>query len=280
MAGLRSWDAWLGLALMAIILLAAIRVSKSRPVAAFAILFFLVSLVPVSNWFMPLSVLMAERFLYLPMFGVALLAGIAWTAIGSRKVRRLAGAGAMSIAILLCISHNFAWADDFTFYGNLTRVLPNNVIGRIGYGSELQKRGRIAEAKDQFEAGLRVDPDSAPVLASLAQLLIETDPRKCTEARPLLERSLKNRPGYWLSYWMLGNCAALEGNREKADGFYERASQSIPFPDASLLFTWGLTREALGKRSAAIELYQRAAAISPADAEIRQRLASLAGGTP
>jgi tetratricopeptide (TPR) repeat protein len=277
MANLSSWDAWLGLASIALGVFLAVRISKTRPIAGFAILFFLLSLLPVSSWFMPIGVLMAERFLYTPMFGVALLAGLAWGAIEQRSVRQLAGAGALAIAVLLCISHNLVWADDFTFYRNLTRVLPNNVVGRLGYASGLQSKGRTAEAQDQLEAGLRVAPASAPVLANLAQLLVETDPRKCPQARPLLERALKSRPGYWLGYWVLGNCEAMEGNREKADEDYGRAAENIPFPDANLLFSWGLTREKLGKQSEAIDLYRRAATINPSDLEIQHRLAVLTG---
>src|SRR4029077_13175862 len=176
--------------------------------------------------------------------------------IERRSVRRLAGAGTLAITVLLCISHNFVWADDLSFFGNLTRVLPDNAVGRLGYASGLQSKGRIAEAQEQFEAGLRIDPDSAPILANFAQMLVQTDPRKCNQARPLLEKALKNRPGYWLSYWVLANCEAMEGNREKADELYGRAAENIPVPDANLLFSWGFTREKLGKRSEAIELYQ------------------------
>ena len=38
------------------------------------LVFAITALIPASNWMMPISVLMAERFLYLPMIGLALTA--------------------------------------------------------------------------------------------------------------------------------------------------------------------------------------------------------------
>src|SRR5205814_209997 len=78
-AGLASWDAWLGLALVGTLLLIAARYTKLRPAISFGILFFFITLLPVSNWILPIALLMAERFLYTPVFGFALLAGLAST---------------------------------------------------------------------------------------------------------------------------------------------------------------------------------------------------------
>src|SRR5205809_2083853 len=71
LAGLRDWDAWLGLALVAASVIIAVRLAKIRPVVTLGILFFLITLLPVSNWILPIALLMAERFLYTPVFGFA-----------------------------------------------------------------------------------------------------------------------------------------------------------------------------------------------------------------
>ena len=63
LAGARDWDAWLGLALMVLCLIAAVRFRKSRPAISLAILFFFVTLLPVSNWIMPIALLMWGRSL-------------------------------------------------------------------------------------------------------------------------------------------------------------------------------------------------------------------------
>jgi tetratricopeptide (TPR) repeat protein len=278
MAGVRSWDAWLGLIFVAAIIALAVFLAKKRPAASFGILFFFIALLPTSNWITPLSILMAERLLYTPSFGVALLAAMGWAAIPSRRARQLVAAGGLVMGALLCIGHNLIWADDFTYYKNMVRVVPDNVTGRSGYGFELQRRGRIAEAKEQYEAGLRVDSRNPTLLAHLSALMVQTDPKACDEARPLLDRALKNRANYWQSYWTLANCATLEGQPEKANELYRLAVENAPVPDASLLFTWGLNLEALGKKDEAIGVYRKAAALAPSDMEIKRRLNALTAG--
>src|SRR5437016_37342 len=108
-AGLHSWDAWLGLGLVAACFVTAAVLAKRKPVVSLGILFFFITLLPVSNLIMPIALLMAERFLYTPAFGVALLAGMAWAAIQNRRARGLVAAGFITVAALLCISHNYVW---------------------------------------------------------------------------------------------------------------------------------------------------------------------------
>ncbi len=275
MATARSWDAWIGLAMIAALVVMAVALRKGKPALSFGILLFFVALIPVSNWVMPLTILMAERLLYTPLFGVALAAGVLWSAIPSERARRLTGAGVLGVAVLLCASHNMIWADEFTFYRNMVRVVPGNAAARVGYGYELQTRGRLTEARREFEQALRIDPENPAVLAHLAAFIVQTSPQGCGEARPLLERAIRNRPNHWQSHWVLANCATFEGQREKANELYRIAVDNAPAPDPSLLFTWGLNLETLGQRGAAIALYRRAAEISPSDSEIQRRLASL-----
>lgn len=270
-----DWDAWLGLIVVAAAILCAVLLSKARPAVSFAILFFFVALLPVSNWIVPIGVLLGERFLYTPSFGAALLAGILWTRLPSGQVRQLAGVGFLGIATLLCMSHNLIWRNDFAFYANMVRVLPENVSGRLGYGLALQGKGRFDEAKAQFEAGLQNAPDSPALLASLASLTILTDPRKCNDVQPMLQHALKGEPNHFQSFWVMANCFALDGQLEKADEFYSRADDAAPWPDASLLYDWGLTLEASKKPAAALAVYERAAQISPETPDIQRKVAAL-----
>ena len=76
LATARSWDAWIGLALIAALIALALILARKGPAPGFGILFFFIALIPVSNWIMPLTILAAERLLYTPVFGAALTAGI------------------------------------------------------------------------------------------------------------------------------------------------------------------------------------------------------------
>jgi tetratricopeptide (TPR) repeat protein len=270
-AGLTDWDAWLGLLLVAAAMAIAVRFVKIRPVITFGILFFFITLLPVSNWIMPIALLMAERFLYTPAFGFALLAGLTWAGIKDLGARRLVAVGAVTIAALLCISHNYIWQDTLTFHENAVRVVPNNARARMGYGFALLHVDKVEDAKQQFEAGLRILPRSAPLLAGLASTMLRIDGR-CDRVRPLLAQALASDPGQWHSLWVLGDCFMMEGRIDKAEQSYRLAIENTEFPDAKLLFSWARILESTGKIPTAVAAYERAALIDPDDAGIKMKL--------
>jgi len=274
-AHLRDLDAWAGLLAVLACIVAAIALAKKRPALSFAILFFYVALLPVSNWITPISVLVAERFLYTPVFGVALLAGIAWAALPTRRVQYLTGAGVLAAAIMLCISHNWTWQDDTTWFRNMVRVTPDNLSARLGYGLILQNNGLGDMAKEQFEAGLRVEPNSPSLLSALAGVVVQTDSGHCERVQPLLDRAFKSEPNHWQAFWVRANCYALKGEPEKADASYRQAVEHAPVSDANLLFSWAGTLERLGRQDEAVDLYRRVAALNPDDLQARQKLATL-----
>jgi protein O-mannosyl-transferase len=273
-AGLRDWDAWGGLLLIAAVIAFALLAVKKRPAVTFGILFFFVALLPVSNWVMPIALLMAERFLYTPVFGFALLAGMVWSGIQDKGPRWIVAGGVVAISVILCVSHNYIWQDTLTFHENAVRALPQNARARIGYGFALLRMGKAEEAKAQFEAGLKIKPNSAPLLAGLANTLMRIDGR-CDRVRPVLAQALAVEPGHWQSLWVLGDCFALDGKTELAEQSYRIAIQNSEFPDAKLLVSWGRLLEAQGKTPTAIAAYQRAAVIDPADEGIKARLKQL-----
>jgi len=273
-AGIGDWDAWLGLAIVGGGIILAVRLSKIRPVVSISILFFFIALLPASNWIMPIALLMAERFLYLPIFGFALLAGLMWAGIQQGRVRRLAAGGFLTLAVLLCISHNYVWQDTLTFHENAVRIVPDNARARLGYGFALLRMNKVPEAREQFEAGLQILPKSAPLLAGLASATMKLDGR-CDRVRPLLAQALAIEPGQWHSLWVLGDCFMMEGNTDQAEQSYRLAIQNTEFPDAKLLFSWARILERTGKTPAAVAAYQRAALIDPTDEGIRRKLRQL-----
>src|SRR5207244_327707 len=116
---------------------------------------------------------------------------------------------------LLCISHNYVWQDTLTFHENAVSVNPNNARARLGYGFALLRSEKFPEAKEQFEAGLRILPASAPLLAGLASTMMRID-GKCDRVRPLVAQALASDPGQWHSLWVLGDCFLMEGKPEQA----------------------------------------------------------------
>ena len=262
LATIRDWDAWLGLALIFASIAVALWNVKKRPGISIGVLFFFVTLLPVSNWILPIALLMAERFLYTPVFGFALLAGLCWASIPKAEIRRVTAIGVLAIAAVLCISHNYIWQDTLTFHTNVVQLLPNNARGRLGYGYALMRLGKFGDARAQFEEGLRILPKSPPLLAGLAGSVMRID-GQCGRVRPILTQTFAIAPGQWQGLWILGDCLLMEGNTQLAERSYNLAVQNAPFPDGRLLISWGNTLERMGNVLAAQAAYDRGARIDP-----------------
>ena len=269
-ARIGDWDAWLGLFLIVAVTALACMWRRRNWALSFGLLFAAVVFIPSSNWIMPISVLMAERFLYLPLVGLSLAAATLYSELKDARLRRLIGAGALAVAIIVCNSHDYTRRDDFTFFKNMVRVVPDSAKGRLGYGFALIKAGRNEEAVRELEAGLRIIPDYPELLSTLA--LAKTTPNGCVEAWPLLKRALEIDPGHADTHRRMGDCYFKEGRLREAESMYRVAVESIPNPDAMLYLMWGRSLEGIGENTSALAAYQRAALIEPDNLLIQQRL--------
>ncbi len=252
-----DWFAWLGVIAVVAILVFAIVVSRRQPILGFGILFFYVTISPVSNWLVPTSVLVAERFLYLPSAGLCLVAGFLWAKLPRTELKPILAGGVLAMGAVLCISHNYLWKDQLTFFENIVRVLPHNVRGRQGLGVALVEAGRPDLAMAQFEAGLKIIRN-APLLAGLAETEMAMD-RNCSRAHSALDEALQIQPGDPFARWLSGVCFEKEGALTDAEAAYHQAIAVTEFPDPKLLVAWGRTLEKSGRLAESQEAYRRAA---------------------
>jgi hypothetical protein len=272
-AHLSSGDAWLGLLLITAIVVGAIFYTRRDAVSSMGILFAFVVFLPASNWIMPISVLMAERFLYLPLIGLSITAALLYNGIRHVGAKRLVGVGCLLTAIVLCNSHDYIRRNDFTFFANMVRVVPDSAKARLGYGYALWQAGRKDEAAAQLEAGLRILPNHPEMLTTLA--LTKTTSKDCTQAWALFERVLQIDPSHADTHRRMGDCYFKEEKFQEAESMYRAAVESIPFPDSMLYFMWGRSLEQTGDVTSAIAAYERGELIDPDNRLIQQKLASM-----
>ncbi len=218
----------------------------------FGMIWFLAALAPVSNIF-PLSMLMAERFLYVPMAGVAVaFASILHVVVKDGKRMQL-----VLFVIALCalvlgfglitVTKNSAWKDPEVLYSQNLQAYPDSLRARMGLAGEYYKRGDHFEAIKQYEealrayptlqtfndlgnayrqagdmpsaissykAALQIDPDSARVLTNLGiAYLISGRTRK---AMAQFRRALEIEPTNHLAHFYLGIAFQQQGQLVEA----------------------------------------------------------------
>jgi tetratricopeptide (TPR) repeat protein len=272
-AGPLNSDAWLGLLLTVAIALWALWYRRRNSVVSLGVLFAFVAFAPASNWVLPISVLMAERFLYLPLIGISIALAFAFNAIQDPRIRKLIAVGGLVWAIVLCNGHDYVRRNAFSFFANMVQVTPNSAKARLGYGYALLQAGRKDEAAVQLEAGLRIIPDYPELLSTLA--LTKASANNCNEAWPLLIRANQIDPKHADTHRRMGDCYLVEGKMKEAEAMYHMAIDSIPYPDAALFINWARALEAIGQKQSAFSAYQRAAALDPANERVKAKLREL-----
>lgn len=119
--------------------------------ASFAILWFFITMLPVSN-IIPLKALMAERFLYLPSIGFCMLLAIVLGRIRSTKIKH-AGVIAVILAASIATAYsvrtmarNEDWKNPIAISESIIKVSPLNSWGYTSLGAALIGAERYMEA--------------------------------------------------------------------------------------------------------------------------------------
>ena len=94
--GLTTAPALTGVAIVAAAGVVALWLASRSPVAAFAIAWTVITYLPVSNVVPLTAYFVAERYLYVPSFGICLLAAISLDALGRRRALALGAAAVFS----------------------------------------------------------------------------------------------------------------------------------------------------------------------------------------
>lgn len=155
-----SGRALVGLVLAATIAVAAWRVRRRDPALAFAGLWFFATLLPVMN-LAPKGVPAADRYLLLPSFALAIVAGRLWQrsaglAPRGRRLVRLGLVGVVVIFGVRCAARSLVWRDSFTLWrATLThRDHDPGAWDQLGL-AHLQLRRDPRAAASTFALGLR-----------------------------------------------------------------------------------------------------------------------------
>ncbi len=146
--------------------------------ARFAILWFLVNLLPVLNLSaFDENFLVQERYVYLPSIGFSLLVAMAivkvpideWIAIGNR--RTVQAAVIALIALLFTgktLAQNSIWKDDMTLWVHGAEVADDQPMASFILGHEYLKRQQPQSVIEPLEHYLTLNPTNQVVISNLA----------------------------------------------------------------------------------------------------------------
>lgn len=141
-------------------------VQRSK-VVLFGGLFFFLALLPVSN-IIPIKILIAERFLYLPSLGFCVVLAVVVDKISpSPYITRILGGIIVSMLMLLTIQRNHVWLDEFSLWSDTLIKVPDNPRAHYAMGSVYDSKGLLDKAIMEYKEALRYSPDTPYIINAL-----------------------------------------------------------------------------------------------------------------
>jgi Flp pilus assembly protein TadD len=234
--------------------LALTRVMRNDSLPAFGALAFVLPLFGFLHLLFPLGTMMAERLLYLPMFGVSLLAGAAVHALFDRN-RKLA----VSILTIVLVAaavrvglRTTNWRDDESLFRKTVETSPKSARSHFLLGAFLLENDRFAEAASSFRTGLDILPEHVGATVSLAQARVGAG-----QAEPALDA--------------FEQAVALMSAREP-----DTESRDIRAEATMAALTFGRERARRGELESASRILERGYRLAPS-AEVANELGAVHG---
>ena len=253
----------------------AVALFHRRSGVRFAVALSLVTLAITSNVFFPIGTVKAERLLYLPSVGWAVLVAYALDRLLSTSEYRrvavlVAGVAVFCFAIRTSL-RNYDWQDSATLFETLVVTAPNSAKAHYNIATVLQARHEDAYAAPEFRRSLSLYswPEGAFGIG-----VAYHRHGKVEEAERWYRTALKIRPGFVSAYINLGQMFLVHQRFADAERACREGLRYRP-TNANLLKGLGASLIAKGEQEKGIAILRRARLLDRKDQELREYLDSV-----
>jgi len=229
-AKLAWWLVALAAAALAAISWAVVRFRQRCPYLATGWFWFLITLLPVIGIVRAGEQARADRYMYVPMVGLAVMVAWGGAELMQKWPRLRAAAAAAACAACAGVAWAQAgyWQNGETLFAHALEVTSGNYIAEENLGSYLiDQPGRLAEAVPHLERAVALRPESGQARSDLGIALAGT-PGRLDDAIAEFQAAIRLRPDSAVPHINLANALA-QGNRLKeAAAEYEAALRIQP----------------------------------------------------
>src|ERR1051326_5048434 len=155
--------------------------------------------------------------------------------------------------------------------GYVAADLPGMARAHYNYGAVLQENGRLDQARQEYDAVLRLDPHYVKACVNLAQLLVTQD--KLDEAKKYYERAIELDPQIAEAHTGYAYLLERLGEPAQARTEYETAIR-LNLKTARLLYAYGAFLDKRGDVDGALVQYRRALDVDPNMADAHSEVAT------
>ena len=269
------WPALGAAALLATITTGLLYASRTRPYLAVGWLWFLGMGVPAIGFVTVGLAARADRYLYLPMIGVAI--AVTWAAadlVSEKPARRnaLAVLGGVILIALGVSSHAQLqhWRGSIALFEHAIAVTENNFLAHHRLATAKLFGGRADESEAHYRESIRSGPPRAGVHAALADLLAESG--ELDEAIVHYEQALALDPDNGRYRTKLGFALLLDERYEDARPELDAAAAQLGH-STEMLVGMAMAAAGSGDLVAAVGYYRAALSVKPNLLTVADKLA-------
>jgi tetratricopeptide (TPR) repeat protein len=255
----------------------ALRMRRSRPYLTTGWFWFLGTLVPVIGLVQVGDQAMADRYTYIPLIGIFIIAVWGGMDLGTSMrlpPRALAAAGLAALAAAGSLSWRQVgyWKDSASLFKRTIDVAGDNELAFLNYGAALVEQNRLPEAAALYRDLLSRRPDLSDIQANMGMVLSLSGEHDRALAH--YRKALSLQPRHADAHNGLGVSLAANGNQAEAINHYREALRIRPdFPEA--LYNLGKALAARGDLQSALAHFRRALELHPSYAEVIDALPPL-----
>lgn len=270
----------LSLALLVLISLFAILKKKRYPYLSVGWFWYLGSLVPVIGLVQVGAQAMADRYTYLPLIGIFIMATWAGADILNKdKIHRAIGgivSGGM-IAVLIAMTQTQVgyWKDSFTLFTRAHNVTNKNYLAQNKIGMALAAGNKYEAAARYYREAMKSNSNYMPAYNNLG--IAQMEEGKLEVAMNSFTEALRLKPGDGVVHFNRGELYARMQKWDEAIEDYRSAMKKDP-SNASLHNNLGVALTHLKRLDEAIQEYREAIQLDPEHAGAHNNLAMLLMG--
>ncbi|MBI5374581.1 MAG: tetratricopeptide repeat protein [Candidatus Schekmanbacteria bacterium] len=206
---------------------------RRAPIIFFSLLWILLTQLPTLVF--PVQDVLAERWLYLPVMGFALLLSSSAGFCSINKRQKIKRSFILIIAMILFLYSALAkkatlsWENPISLWTNALKKSPINhpsVKALYGIGSVYQKSGFYAKAIEQYQSALKFEPGYMKIYLNLAESYMMTGEKK--KSLEILDMLLSQDGSDSYALYLKGLLYHMDGDYENAEKNYKAALRINP----------------------------------------------------
>jgi tetratricopeptide (TPR) repeat protein len=217
---------------------------SSARAAAFGVVWFVITISPVSNILFLTGVLLAERTLYLPSVGI--VAAMGWLVVRvSRDRPRASWVGLALVVLLMGVrtwDRNPTWRDNDTVFQTLIQDYPHSGRSQWLLGDAFFRRGQMSQGLVSYRAAIDILGPHYQLITEISKKLMAAGYDEA--AQHLLEFSWRNDPEFPVAPGLIAVIRGREGDAEGTERWARRSLEvDSDDPVRHHLLSWALAQQ-------------------------------------